>query len=80
MVRCLTEVYLHDEIILMHFLYSCLSLIGGGTHSSPYSLREQIVLHERECLNENMLDIVNNLPSTIGKKKLWSEDKYFILS
>ncbi len=26
------------------------------------------MLHENECLNENMLDIVNNPPSTIDKK------------
>ena len=26
------------------------------------------MLHENECLNENILDIVNNLPSTIDKK------------
>ena len=33
-----------------------------------YSPREQIVLHENECLNENMLDIVNNPPLTIDNK------------
>ncbi len=32
------------------------------------SNRQQKVLHERECLNGNMLDIVNKLPLTIDKK------------